>query len=109
MLVRIRLRSGPHVQPTGRKNQHAALALASLLTPAAVMADVLAGWRIAADLNIARQFPISEGFYSHWQVWVVAAAVLHVSAILLNRYGKPAPVVQKTISEPERNLANSRL
>jgi hypothetical protein len=109
MLVRIRLRSGPRVQPTGRKNQHAALALASLLTPAAVMADVLAGWRIAADLNIARQFPITEGFYSHWQVWVPAAAALHLVAILLNRYGKPAPVVQKTIGEPEQKLANSRL
>src|ERR1700730_12583386 len=101
MLVRIRLRSGPRVQPGGRKNQPAALALASLLTPAAVMADVLAGWRIAADLNIARQLPVAYGFYSHWQVWVVTAAVLHASAILLNRYGKPAPVVQKTIGEPE--------
>jgi hypothetical protein len=109
MLVKIRLRSGPRVQPKGRKNQHAALALASLLTPAAMMADVLAGWRLLADLNIARTFPITEGFYSHWQVWVVAAAVLHLGAILLNRYGKRAPVVQKTIGEPERNLANSRL
>ena len=108
MLVRIRLRSGPRVQPTGRKNQPASLALASLLTPAAVMADVLAGWRITADLNIARTFPITEGFYSHWQVWVAAAAVLHLGAVLLNRYGKSAPVVQETISEPERNLANSR-
>jgi hypothetical protein len=108
MLVRIRLRSGPRVQHTGRKNQHAALAFASLLTPAAVMADVLAGWRITADLNIARTFPINEGFYSHWQVWIVAAAVLHLGAILLNRYGKPAPVVQETIGEPEQKLANSR-
>src|SRR5882672_9659726 len=97
MLVRIRLGSGPRVNQTGRKNQHTALALASLLTPAAVMADVLAGWRIAADLNIARQFPISEGFYSHWQVWVVAAAVVHLGAIVLNRYGKPATVLPKPI------------
>jgi len=96
------------VHPTGRKNQHTALALASLLTPAAVMADVLAGWRIAADLGIARLFPITEGLYSHWQVWVPTAAVLHAGAILLNRYGKPIPVVSKPLSEPEQKLADSR-
>jgi hypothetical protein len=79
-----------------------------LLTPAALMADVLAGWCLAADINIARQFPIVQGFYSHWQVWVAAAAALHLGAILLNRYGKAARVVQKPIGEPGQNLANSR-
>jgi len=107
MLVKIRLASGPRVNQRGRKNQHNALALASLLTPAALMADALALWRLAADLNIARQFPIAEGLYSHWQVWVSAAAVLHLGAVLLNRYGKATPAVQKSVREPERNLADS--
>jgi hypothetical protein len=109
MLVKIRLRSGPKVQPRGRKNQHVALALASLLTPAAVMAYVLAGWRVAADLNVTGQFPITEGLFSHWQVWGAGAVVLHIGAIVLNRYGKAAPLTPKTIEDPEQKLANSRL
>ncbi len=81
MLVKIRLRSSRSVQPRSRKNQHAALALASLLIPAAVMAYVLAGWRVAADLNMTGQFPITEGLFSHWQVWGAGAAVVNMIAI----------------------------
>ncbi len=68
------------------------------------MAYVLAGWRLLADLNVTGQFPITEGLFSHWQVWAAAAAVLHVCAILLNRYGKATPVIRKTIDEPEPKL-----
>ena len=84
------------------------MALASLLIPAAVMAYVLAGWRVAADLNMTGQFPITEGLFSHWQVWGAAAAVVNMVAIALNRYGKARPVIQRPIEEPERKLANSR-
>ncbi len=108
MLVKIRLRSG-RVQQQTRKSKHVALALASLLIPAAVMAYVLAGWRVAADLNLTSQFPITDGLFSHWQVWGAGAAVLNALAILLNRYGKSGPVIKKPIEEPEQKLANSRL
>jgi hypothetical protein len=87
MLVRIRLRAGPRVQRKLHKNQHVALALSSLLTPAALMACALGAWRIAADLNITRQFAIPSGFFSHWQVWLGSAAVLELIAVALNRYG----------------------
>ena len=76
-----------------RKNQHVALAMASLLTPAAVMACVLTLWRLAADLNATGQFPITDGLFSHWQVWVTVAATLQFCAIVLNRYGKPEAVI----------------
>jgi len=107
MLVRIRLGSGRKLQHKDRKNQHVALALASLLTPATVMAYVLAVWRISADFKATGEFPIT-GFFSHWQVWMAAAAILHLSAILLNRYGKSEPVVHKTVAGAEEKLANSR-
>ena len=109
VLVKIRFRSAPKASARNRKAQQAALALASLLIPAAVMAYVLAGWRVAADLNITGQFPITEGLFSHWQVWGAGAAVLNFAAILLNRYGKAAPVIRKPTEEPEQKLANSRI
>src|ERR1700722_9340984 len=88
MIVRIQLSSGARVRQKRRKNQHVALALASLLTPAAVMACVLTLWRLAADLNFTGQFPITDGLFSHWQVWVTIAGTLQFSSVLLNRYGK---------------------
>lgn len=65
-----------------------ALAAAALLHPAALMAWVLGGWRLAADLQLAREFAISHGIFSHWQVWVAMGALLLVSAAALNRYGR---------------------
>lgn len=108
MVVRIRLSSGARVRHKRRKNQHVALAMASLLTPAALMACALAFWRLAADLNATGQFPIPDGLFSHWQVWLTLAASLQVCATLLNRYGKPEVMLPESVEEPERNLVNSR-
>jgi hypothetical protein len=108
MVVRIRLSSGTRLRQKRRKNQHIALAMAALLTPAAVMAWVLAFWRLAADLNATGQFPISDGLFSHWQVWVTLASSIQFCAILLNRYGKAEAILPKSVDEPERKLADSR-
>src|SRR5271155_2137293 len=97
MVVRIRFSSGARVRQKRRKNQHVALAMASLLTPAAVMACVLTLWRLAADLSVTGQFPITDGLFSHWQVWLTVGATLQFFAILLNRYGKTEPVLQDTV------------
>ncbi|MGA3015762.1 MAG: hypothetical protein ABSF62_01490 [Bryobacteraceae bacterium] len=69
-------------------NRRVALAVASLLTPAAAVTAVLALWRIAADLNWTGSFAITAGFFSHWQVWLAAAALLEFCARVLNRYAK---------------------
>jgi hypothetical protein len=108
MVVRIRLSSGTRVRKKQRKNQHVALALASLLTPAAVMAGALACWRLAADMNATGQFPIASGLFSHWQIWLTLAASLQFCASLLNRYGKPQAILPESVDEQERKLANSR-
>jgi len=97
MVVRIRLGRGAKLQRKQRKNQHVALALASLITPVAVMALVLAVWRLAADLKCTGDFPIAQGLLSHWQIWMVACATLQFCAILLNRYGKPDQRFPKTV------------
>jgi hypothetical protein len=109
MRVRIRLSRGTKVRQKGRKNKHVALALASLLTPAAVMACVLAFWRLSADLKVTNLFPITDGLFSHWQVWVSGAAALQLFAVVLNRYGNPDSVIQNSVEdEPQRTLVNSR-
>jgi|SRR5713226_7430825 hypothetical protein len=106
MRVRIRLSHGPRVHSKKRKNQHIALALASLLTPAAVTASVLAFWRLTADFKATGAFPITSGLFSHWQVWLAGAVTLQLASILLNRYGKSQPVLRKSVKEPERELVN---
>ena|SRR5271163_848263 len=107
MRVRIRFSQGRKVAQKRGKNKHVALAMASLLTPLAVMACVLGFWRLAADLNITKQFPITDGLFSHWQVWVTGATVLQLCAVVLNRYGNPQPDIQETV-EDQPTLASSR-
>lgn len=65
------------------------------------MACVLGLWRLAADLGDTGQFPITQGLFSHWQVWIAISASVQFSAILLNRYGKGEPVLQETVKRPE--------
>ncbi|MEZ5398274.1 MAG: hypothetical protein R2729_01310 [Bryobacteraceae bacterium] len=88
MLVRLRLGRGTEFQDREGKNRPLALASAGLLAPAAVMAFILAMWRLAADLSLASNFAIEEGPLSHWHVWVLLAAVLAIAAVKLNRYGR---------------------
>lgn len=107
MTVRIRLQHGPQIKKNRRKNRHVALALATLLNPAAVTACALALWRIAVDLGSARQFAIPAGLFSHWQVWLGIMAVLRFTAMLLNRYGNSEPVLPDSEPEPGETLLDS--
>jgi hypothetical protein len=88
MRVRIRIKRGSKVSRSGKKNRHLALLAASLLTPAALVAALLAVWRLAADLNWANRFAIRSGPFSHWQVWIAAAGVLQLCSHALNRYAR---------------------
>lgn len=113
MVVRIRLKRGPKVRRTRRKNRHVALASAALLTPAAVVAFVLAMWRLGADIGFTSSFAIHNGIFSHWLVWLAIAVAVQFLAVLLNRYGKPAPEIQnldlpKKSAEEVESLAESK-
>ena len=74
-------------------NRRLALALAVLLTPAALMAASLAFWRLAADLNWTGEFAIRNGPFSHWQTWIATAALLQIMASKLNRWGRGGKAV----------------
>jgi hypothetical protein len=44
-----------------------------LLTPVAVAAGALAGWRFGVEAGWTNAFFITHGFWSHWQVWCAFA------------------------------------
>jgi len=86
MIVRIQLGQGHLLRRTRGKNRQLALASGALLIPASLMAYVLGFWRLASDLGVTNEFAI-RGLFSHWQIWIVTAVVLHVAAGVLTRYG----------------------
>jgi len=52
-----------------------------LFKPASMALFLLALWRFSADLGWTSEFMISEGTFSHWQVWVALGfAMLGIQA-----------------------------
>jgi hypothetical protein len=93
MLVRIRLyRRRDHAKDT---QQSLALGLAALLTPSALVAFTISFWSIAAHLHWTTDFFVSSGLFSHWQAWLIAAAVLFLAARVLNRYASREDASQR--------------
>ena len=88
MIVKLRFPSGRKVKKLSGKNRHVALAIAALMTPGTLMMFVMAMWRIGADVGIATEFPITDGVWQHWQMWIAATALSHLVSVLLNRYGR---------------------
>jgi hypothetical protein len=107
MIVRLRFARGPKVQRKRGKSRQVALALASLLTPAALMTLVLALWRLGTDLGWAGPFAVSSGFFSHWQVWIGVSAGLFVVAAYLNRYGHEGDRARTEADSPQLYRAAS--
>ena len=87
MEIRIRIRWTKPGETYRRRRQLIALALASLLAPAALASFTMAFWRIAAAMRWTSAFVVSSGLFSHWQVWLVTAGILVLLAFALNRYG----------------------
>jgi hypothetical protein len=58
------------------------------MTPATLMMFVMASWRIGADLQLATEFPIDSGLWSHWHIWIACALLSHLTSVILNRYGR---------------------
>src|SRR4051812_45331375 len=87
MIARIRLKQGRPVRRIHGKNRNVALAFASLLIPAALMAYALGFWRLASDMGVAGEFGI-QGLFSHWQIWIAMGVALNAISFSLNRYGR---------------------
>ena len=88
MRVRIRFGKVSRVRRHRNSGRRFALVMSSLLTPCAFVAGVLGAWGIAADLKTAAAFAISAGPFSHWEIWLLAAAGLQFCSHMLKRYGR---------------------
>jgi hypothetical protein len=91
--------AGPRIQ-SRRGDRSVAPVLAALLAPATVMASTLAVWRLLADLSVTQEFAISNGLFSHWQVWVATAGLLHLATRRLGRHTAPSRTASSARSRP---------
>ena len=73
------------VEKAVQQTQQVAPVFRHLLMPVAVAGYALAGWRLAADLDLAGEFFVAGGLFSHWQVWLALAAGTHFSASYLDK------------------------
>jgi hypothetical protein len=87
MVVRIKFVRRPDADKNREMNRRAAMALAALLDPAALMALALALWAMAAARHWVGTFAITSGIFSYWETWLSAAVALELCALALNRYG----------------------
>jgi formate hydrogenlyase subunit 4 len=60
-------------------------AVSFLANSLAVAALALGLWRLAGDLNLAGNFFIGQGLFSHWQVWIALAMGLKFGHVSLDR------------------------
>ena len=67
-------------------SQQAANILPALLSPVALVALALGIWRLGSDLGWTGDFVISEGFFSHWMVWIALALTLQTASTSLSRF-----------------------
>ena len=67
-------------ETTTAASHEAAKLFPALVTPAALIALALGLWRLSADLGWTEEFIISNGFFSHWQVWIALAIALQTAA-----------------------------
>jgi hypothetical protein len=86
MLLKIRFATKPPPRKQARGDIRFARVLAVLLSPAAMMAWILAIWQLVAQTGWVAAFPIETGLFSRWQIWIVLAFALQLLGWLLTRY-----------------------
>ena len=111
MVVKVRFARGPMVSRRKGKNSRIATLAASLLTMVSLSCAALGLWRVGADLDWAGGFVFSDGFLSHWQVWIGAAAAVQYAAWRLTRYARlvgrqQSEETSQQESETKRAVAN---
>jgi hypothetical protein len=67
------------------------------LTLAAILAGAVTVWRFGADLGGTRPFPVMEGPFAHYPVWVAITVGTQTAAFFLKRWvAKQPPRVAAT-------------
>jgi hypothetical protein len=101
MVVRIRFGRGPLVSRRKGKNSRMAVLAASLLTLIGICLASLGVWRLCQDLGLAGDFVFSDGFLSHWQVWIAGAGLVQYAGWRLTRYARLARAADDEIRGAE--------
>lgn len=79
----------PAVRKLAEGPRRIAPAVSMLLAPVTFTGYVLAFWRLAADLDWAGEFFVSQGLFSRWQVWLAMGIATQLAARELKRLGRP--------------------
>lgn len=80
----------PHLSPALVASVRLSLLAVSWLALklVAVLAAALGAWRLGADPGWTRQFFVTEGILSHYQLWFALAILAQTSAIMLSHRAK---------------------
>lgn len=108
MVVRIRFPRGPMVERRRGKNGGIVSVFAGFLTLVSVTCFILAVWRLGADLEWFGPFVISDGFFSHGQVWLASAIFVQYASWRMKRYSKLAVLVATPETAVESEARKSR-
>ena len=88
MVVRVRIRWGRVRMQSGARPGVLLSAFGRGLSLASAVALLAALWRLGNDLNRTERFAISQGLFSHWQIWLALAILLQIAATILQRSGR---------------------
>jgi|SRR5579884_1474482 len=75
----------PAMDRAGELSREAILVGSFALRLSAFGALAISVWRMGIDLGWTRDFFISQGLFSHWQVWLALALAMHSGAGFLAR------------------------
>lgn len=88
MVVRVRIRWGRIRRQSRARRGALVFAFGHGLNLCSVVALLAAFWRLGNDLNWTKRFAISQGLFSHWQLWLALAVLLQVAATILQRHSR---------------------
>ena len=66
-------------------SQSSANLVSLFLPPTAVLALAFGLWRLGTDLGWTHAFPVGDGLFSHWIVWIALAGGLQMTRSLMVR------------------------
>lgn len=88
MVVRVRIAWGSTPRQRGARHGVLVSAFVQGLNLCSAMAVLAAAWRLGNDLNWTTRLAISQGFFSHWQIWMASAILLQLVATILQRHSR---------------------
>lgn len=79
--------------------------LAQSFKMGAVVSLALAAWRFGVDISVTRDFLITDGLWSHWQVWLAVSIALGLLAGQLRTwFERPSSLARPEVAaRPEVN------